>query len=492
MNKIMLAIDDYQLPFKRNLCYYMSKPIIHEDPVVSPSGSADAVATQFFGTVLYDAGTYRMWYYGMPALNPCYAESHDGISWTKPDLGQVEIQGNKKNNALLLTDESILGVAVIKDDDDPDPQRRYKMVYNPRQEHGKVASKYGRPRSTLRTAISPDGIKWMSNTDYAIDVFAEHSSFYKFNGLFVVHAQALFPGENGLVGPNGDGSRQGYAWVSADFDTWLEAPVQAFTLPEPADPARRGHGLGEDGSADIHGTVGNYDQVHLGVGGVPFSNVVVGLYGFWHQRGWGEGGTNCDRGLVISNDGIHFREPVKNYVYISSQDSPSTPVAGKDFPTLLCQGNGLVNVGDKTRIYHGRWRNADGGYGRAGSPDYTSEVALAELPRDRWGALGLFPEEDLGHVWSELIHIRNDKIEISLNIDDAKNISVELSDEQFNLLPEYSGANRGFCLDSKGLECKVIWPKGDLQSFGSRPLRLRVNFKRIDGNNPLLYAVYLK
>ena len=128
------------------------------------------------------------------------------------------------------------------------------MVYNPRQEHGKVASKYGRPRSTLRTAISPDGIKWMSNTDYAKDVFAGHSSFYKFNGLFVVHAQALFPGENGLVGPNGDGSRQGYAWVSADFDTWLEAPVQAFTLPEPADPARRGHGLGEDGSADIHGT----------------------------------------------------------------------------------------------------------------------------------------------------------------------------------------------------------------------------------------------
>ena len=48
---------------------------------------------------------------------PCYAESKDGISWIKPDLGQVEIQGNKKNNALLLTDESIYGVAVIKDND---------------------------------------------------------------------------------------------------------------------------------------------------------------------------------------------------------------------------------------------------------------------------------------------------------------------------------------------------------------------------------------
>ena len=87
---------------------------------------------------------------------------------------------------------------------------------------------------------------------------------------------------------------------------------------------------------------------------------------------------------------------------------------------------------------------------------------------------------------------QNDKIEISLNIDDGKNISVELSDEQFNLLPEHSGTNSGFCLDSEGLECKGAWTRGNLESVVNRPIRLRVNLKRIDGNNPLLYAVYLK
>jgi hypothetical protein len=30
------------------------------------------------------------------------------------------------------------------------------------------------------------------------------------------------------------------------------------------------------------------------------------------------------------------------------QDSPVTPVAGKNYPTILCQANGILNVGDET------------------------------------------------------------------------------------------------------------------------------------------------
>ena len=48
----------------------------------------------------------------------------------------------------------------------------------------------------------------------------------------------------------------------------------------------------------------------------------------------------------------------KGHVYIGGHDSPVTPAPGKDYPTILCQGHGILNVGDETRIYHGRWRNA--------------------------------------------------------------------------------------------------------------------------------------
>ena len=35
-----------------------------------------------------------------------------------------------------------------------------------------------------------------------------------------------------------------------------------------------------------------------------------------------------------------------------------------------------------------------------GEQNYYGEVALATLPRDRWGALGLYPGAEEGTVWS--------------------------------------------------------------------------------------------
>ena len=51
----LLAIDDHLLPFRRNLCYYMSEPSVRKEPVVAPDGAADANSAHFFGTVLHDA-----------------------------------------------------------------------------------------------------------------------------------------------------------------------------------------------------------------------------------------------------------------------------------------------------------------------------------------------------------------------------------------------------------------------------------------------------
>ena len=476
---VLFAVDDYLLPFKRNLCYYLTKPEVHTEPVLAPSddnpNAPDHSVAHFYGTVLHDNNKFKMWYSGKSEADGnglvCYAESQNGIFWTKPDLNQVEFKGTRKNNIVNLPGQEIYGVSVIKDENDLDPGRRYKMIYEHRDENGRVARRFGKRRLSIRTATSPDGIDWKASDDFAIDDQCEHGSFYQHQGLYVCHGHGTSYGEGG----NKQG-RQGLTWVSPDFDNWVQGFASGFLMPEP----------------NNRGTQEEYDQVHLGVGAANFGNVCVGVYAIWNNKGWGEEGTSADFGLVISNDGVNFREVVKGYTFLDHEDSPATPVEGFDFPTILCQGNGILNVGEKTLIYHGRWRNAGTIKQTSTSKFYRAETALATLPRDRWGALGLVPEMSNGWVWSEPIIFQNDKIEISLNIDDAKNISVELSDEQFNLLPEYSGANSGFCLDSEGLECKVVWPRGNLESFVNRPIRLRVNLKRIDGNNPLLYAVYLK
>jgi hypothetical protein len=467
---VLLAIDDVMLPLRHAVCDYLSKPAVHKGPVLTPTRdnprAPDHYGSHFYGSVLNENGKFRMWYYPVSqgdtptdlAQGPvCYAESPDGLRWTKPNLGQLEFRGSRANNAIRLPESKIEGVEVIRDDDDPDPARRYKMVYNPH--NGKTW--------TIQTATSPDGIAWTPRKDFAMNWFVEQASFIRHGGLYIVHGQALSYSEGGARG-----GRQGYAWVSADFQRWLPASVPAFLLPEPASPADRG------GSKP-------YDQVHLGVGTASFGTVAVGLYGLWHQRGWGEGGTSCDLGLVVSNDGLHFREPVKGRVYISTTDSPVTPLPGKNFPTILCQANGILNVGDETRIYHGRWRNAE--YGS----EYYAEVALATLPRDRWGALGLVPGAAEGSVWSAPVKVPAGGCRVSLNAEGASGIRVELTDEQFRPLDGFAGAASG-TLAANGLDAPVVWSRGKLAALGGRTVRLHVELRKSGAADPRLYAVYLR
>ena len=473
---VLLAIDDQGLPLKRNLCYYLSQPKIRQEPVLTPSRdnprAPDYVAAQFYGTVLHDRGLYengarfRMWYYGLHhGEQPsdiregpvCYAESVDGIHWTKPNLGQVEFKGSRDNNAIALPDGRTWFAGVLREDGDPDPARRYKMVYDTFAGN-----------CVFRTATSADGIHWTASPHYAIDTFIELSSFYKHNGLYVAHGQYFGGSEGG-----GSTGRQGGAAISPDFDRWLPGYVDAFWIREPAERGRRG-------------IDGRYDQVHLGVGGMSLGNVVVGLFGLWHQPN-DLTKISCDLSLVISNNGIHFREPVKGHVYISRHDSLVTPVEGKDYPTVLCQsGNGILNVGDETRIYHGRWRYV------GHDPHYYAEVALATLPRDRWGALGLVPHASQGSVWSAPITLPEGYAKVTVNADGARGLRVQVADERFQLLPDYSGANAGTVELDGGLDCPVAWGGADLLAWGGRTVRHRVDQSRTQSADPRLYCIYIE
>ena len=72
-----------------------------------------------------------MWYVATRGENDggrrwCYAISHDGVAWNKPELGLHEFQGSRRNN-LISPDEWNGGgyFNVFKDPRDPDPGRRY-------------------------------------------------------------------------------------------------------------------------------------------------------------------------------------------------------------------------------------------------------------------------------------------------------------------------------------------------------------------------------
>jgi hypothetical protein len=59
--------------------------------------------------VIHDGEVYRLYYRGLPNAgadgsvneSTCYAESQDGIHWTKPNLGLFEVNGTRDNNCVL-------------------------------------------------------------------------------------------------------------------------------------------------------------------------------------------------------------------------------------------------------------------------------------------------------------------------------------------------------------------------------------------------------
>ena len=190
--------------------------------------------------------------------------------------------------------------------------------------------------------------------------------------------------------------------------------------------------------------------------------------------------------LLVSNDGQHFREPVKGYVFLDRHDSPTHVSPDVRHEIVLTQsGNGILNVGDETWIYHGRWANTEH------YADYHGEVALATLPRDRWGALGLVPRSTEGEVWTAPMTLGQPSCSVSLNADGMQGMSVEIADENFHLLPDYSGANAATVPAKDGLDCAVKWSKGNLDAFVGKPVRLLIHLKKGLHAEPRLFAIYV-
>ncbi|MCD4726260.1 MAG: hypothetical protein K8R46_01250 [Pirellulales bacterium] len=114
----------------------------------------EGIYTGYF-TVLKDGDRYRMYYRGLPEARhdldievTCYAESDDGIHWTKPNLGLFEVRGTKQNNVVLARHPACHNLAPMLDaNPNAPPDQRSKALGG-----GQI--------SGLIALVSPDGIHW--------------------------------------------------------------------------------------------------------------------------------------------------------------------------------------------------------------------------------------------------------------------------------------------------------------------------------------------
>ncbi len=185
-------------------------------------------------TVFKDDGVYRMYYKGwqveladpeskgesLHSPHPifvCYAESPDGVHWTRPDVGLREFDGNTKNNIVLspdLTDGvDQHGFAPFKDSNPAcAPEMRYKGIG--------ASGQY--PGMAMYAFHSGDGIHWSLTSPEPIITKG------KFDSQNLAFWDAARGEYRAYVRDFVDGCRAIAACTSPDFVHWTEPELLTY------------------------------------------------------------------------------------------------------------------------------------------------------------------------------------------------------------------------------------------------------------------------
>jgi hypothetical protein len=498
--RVLFAFDDHSIPWRHNLKLTLEPATKHPgNPVLrrGPAGAPDHGHAILYGSVIKIGGKFRMWYLGMTesAIEKgyvtghwrpmCYAESDDGVHWIKPELGLVELNGSRRNNICLIEAEvpSLANVddflSVLHDPDDPDPARRYKVAYIahvPQREIRGLAlqSDPGQKRwCSFECATSPDGLRWKVVGDRPRNVVNaggetfEVSGLYRFDGVYYATGQSFLPAKVRADGVAERHFRIMRVFRSADFVRWEESTALGFARP------------GQLASPPVAG-----QQTHMGAGMWNRGNVVVGLYGMWQDAPSpppkGEPplrGVRIDLGLVLSNDGIHFREPVADFKVLACG-----PAGAWDDVALL-QGQAFLNEGERTMIWYSHWDT--------GGKLKSMEIGLATLRRDGFGYLA--PQK--GHAAASLVTAPlppGGSGKIRLNVEGATAdlpLRVELLDARHQPLTGYGG-DAAARVTASGTGVEVNWPEARRAGLpAGGPLAVKVTFP--GGSAARVYALYV-
>jgi len=466
---VLFPFDDYSIPFQNGVRLQLipNKAGIGRKKIVlgtGAPGAPDSKLVIYYGTVRRVGDELWMWYLGQGDQDRewhervCFAKSKDGYHWEKPELGLVEYAGSTKNNLVDLMggEHHVQACVVLYDPDDPDSKHRFKMAFESRKYHNKLA-----------VAYSEDGLRWKESPDNPVGPGFEMAGGTKFNGCYYLTGQ--------LGGLHFGSPRKLEVRVSYDFEHWTRSTCVGMRRGNiPPEPMGCYFNVGE--------------QIHLGAALWNRGNVIIGIYGQWHGHPSNDRRLlTMDLGFVVTNDVLHYREPIPDFRMIPAAEDGWRPIPFGDtmvhFPALI-QGQGFENIGDETLFWYAPW------------PEHDSDgVRVASWTQDRLGYFQPFlgPGQD-AHFISAPLDLEDKPARIYMNIDgvsEYSQVSVEVLDEEFRKIPGYS---KDVCisLQKSGLRQPVKWKSRQIIEKMDSPVRIRVNFEGIRPEDLKVYAIYVE
>ncbi len=328
-----------------------------------------------------NTGLYQLWYQAFSGSQAqerthgcvvCYAESDDGISWRKPNLGLFSYNGIDETNIVLIGNgghSTRYGASVVVDPRDPDPSRRYKMA------HFDFSIDRGVERPGLCVAFSPDGIHWTkhprapllpaaygtrgSEVPYAdepgnewlipLSISDATDALYDpVRKVFAIYGKMWVDGPDGTM----FGKHAMHRTESRDFIHWSRPEL--LLAPDEFDP--------------------EYVEFHTS----PVFHYNDGYFALLQILNRAERGGIMDIELALSEDGIRWQRPFRSPFLL-----PRNPEGGFDGGSIFNNPNPIPH-GDEVRFYYGGYSE-----GATGANDYelVTGIGLATMPRDRMASV---------------------------------------------------------------------------------------------------------
>ena len=154
-SRLEMFVDEFLVERKTNVEHRLTEPMRGEVVLELDKPWEGPVSAYF--TVFRDGEKIRLYYRGGEDFT-CYAESSDGIHFTRPELGLVDHKGSKANN-ILFRDPQDTSFAAFRDENpDAKPDEKYKALSYT------VLNK----RGAMTAWASPNGIKWRRMSDKSV------------------------------------------------------------------------------------------------------------------------------------------------------------------------------------------------------------------------------------------------------------------------------------------------------------------------------------
>ncbi|GEP42600.1 hypothetical protein [Brevifollis gellanilyticus] len=480
----LLFVDDHEILYRPSTKRTLHQPVRHEaNPLIVGPSIKHQIA---YCSVHRDeaTGRYQMWYQMTGAgCVVCYAESKDGITWTKPELDILTFKGIPDRNVVLTSSDHYDASVVVDAPGGADPARRYKMAYwsIPEPEGVPVDPKEPRGRNGgMYVAFSPDGIHWTKHEGPVLLGTYGRITDPPFSGDTTqlgllnsvsdvidatydpVRKKYVVIAKGWIDGPDGRTfwKRSVVRTESDDFIHW--SPARQIITPDEHDGVNPGAYPGTRQGVQLHSAPA-----------FAYQGVWLGLIQLADFETHGQQPIE----LALSRDhGFTWTRPFRDSMFLS---------VGKPdaFDTARIWSNATpVVLEDEIRFYFGGAENP-WGFGKR-EKEWGSKlkmpktgIGLATLPLDRFA--GLKPLERIGQITLKPRSLKGVK-SITVNTSAVKAaVRVELLDAQGYRIPGFAKTD-ATPITGDHLRHAVSWKEANLSKLPDGEVVIRIHLDRAE------------